>query len=249
MKVIIIVFVLNALFNNNIFAQQPVIRNINLYYKDRKAIINYDLKDFRAKESHYVELFFVDDKFNVHVPKKIFGDYGDSIYAGKNKQIQWALFDDKVDISNTLSPIILVDGVNKGGSQNVLLSMLIPGLGDYFVENPKNMVFKPYLRTLTVLGAITLGYIADQKRVKLVWKKWDDRTNTEMGWLYDNDYWLFSFDKEVFYFVGISVWIMDVIWVYAKGNENERLKMFSNYSTVVSYKNGFANISININLK
>ncbi|OFX22512.1 MAG: hypothetical protein A2041_07885 [Bacteroidetes bacterium GWA2_31_9b] len=248
MKAPILIITFQIIFLSNLFAQSAVIRNINLYYKDQKAIINYDLKDFKPNKNHNIELFFVDDNFNVKVPKKLFGDFGDSISTGKNKQIQWALFEDNINIANTLKPVILVDGLNKGGSNNIILSILVPGLGDYFVENPRNMIYKPYLRTLTVIGALTLGYIADQNRVKLVWKKWDSKINDEVGYLYDNDYWLFSFDKEIFYFVGISVWLMDVIWVYAKGNENEKLKLFTNYYPSISYKNGIANLGININL-
>ncbi len=248
MKALIIIISLEAIFISNIFAQAPVIRNLNVYYKDQKAIINYDLKDFKANKNHTIELFFVDEKFNVRIPRKIYGDIGDSIPAGKNKQIQWALFEDNVNFSSKLQPVILADGLNKGGSNSIFLSILVPGLGDYFVENPRNMVFKPYLRTITALGSIALGVIADQKRVKLVWKRWNYKTNSELGWSWVDDYWLFDFDKEIFYFVGISIWIMDILWVYSKGNQNERLKTFTKYNPSVSVSNGFTNFGLNIEI-
>ncbi len=249
MKKIFFYILCSCLFSSSIFSQEPVIKNLNLYYKDKNVIVNYDLKDFkRSKELHTIELFFVDDNFNVVVPHKISGDFGDSIMAGQDKQIKWAVFDDNVNITRKLRPIVLADGLNKGGSANVIWSFFVPGLGDYFVENPRNMIFKPYLKTLLFFGCVTLGYMADQNRIPLVWKEWDRTLMREVGFSYADDHWLFAFDKEIFYFAAASIWIMDLIWVYSKGNQNERLKVFTKFTPTVSKSKNFTNLGININL-
>jgi hypothetical protein len=239
-KAFIIIFLI--IITKLCFSQAPVIRNVFLYYKDQKVIVNYDLKDFKSSNKHHsVQLLFVDDQFNVRLPDKLTGDFGDSIVAGTNKQIEWAIFEDDVNISQELRPVLLADGLKKGGANNLLLSLFIPGLGDYFVENPRNMVFKPYLRTFASLSCITLGYLADKNRVDLVFKEWSTSQKRVVGWDNVTDYWLFKFDKEIFYFTGISIWLMDVIWVYAKGKQNEKLKIFSNYSPALSYNDGITN--------
>lgn len=253
MKRLLLSILIICLLLSNLSAQQePVIRNLNLYYKNKKALINYDLKDFkRSDKYHTIELLFVDRNFNVIVPEKITGDFGDTITAGKNKQIQWYIFDDDINISRQLKPIVLADGLRTGGSSNALWSVFVPGLGDYFVENPRNMVFKPYLKTILFFGSLSLAIIADQNRIPLTWKTWHRNILgdwSEFGYSHTYDYWLFKFDTETFLFTAASIWILDLIWVYAKGNQNERLKIFTKYKPAVTKNKDFTNVGLNINL-
>ena len=46
---------------------------------------------------------------------------------------------------------------------------------------------------------------------------------------------------------GVALWITDIIWVWVKGLENERLKMFSNYSFDSSVQNGITSFNLTVN--
>ena len=132
--------------------------------------------------------------------------------------------------------------IHNGGPVNALYSILIPGLGDYFVKDSRSMIIKPYMRTISTLGLVGLGIIASQKRemvpimsVRYINVRYDSNNDgaidgrdnlryTEVPIVIGKErkVWLFENDAEVFFITGIIMWGADVIWVFAKGTENEK---------------------------
>ncbi|MFO7969219.1 MAG: hypothetical protein R6U15_03790 [Candidatus Izemoplasmatales bacterium] len=256
------IILLSLLFVN---AQEPKVKNVDLKIENNKVLINYDLIGNKIKNNnHNIELFFIDDRYTIKVPKSLDGDIGEDINPGMNKTIEWEVFEDDISIAQKLQPKIIVNGIKKGGSKNAYLSMLVPGLGDYFVKDHREMIIKPYIRTISTLGLIGLGIYAGKERsqepmmsVKYKTERYDSNNDGVINY---NDItrtvevpiligtetknWLFPNDAEVFYISGAILWIADIVWVFAKGSENEKLKMFSNYSFDVKSHNGFTGFNL-----
>ena len=247
----LILFILLIFVQTLIIAQNSEVRNVNLDIKNNKVYISYDLIGDDVNNNN-VELFFIDDRYNVKVPKKLNGDIGKGIEFGTNKTIEWDVFKDNITIAQKLQPKIIVNGIQKGGPKNAFLSLLIPGLGDYFVKDHRKMIIKPYIRTAATLGLVASSIIANHNREKVDiygwsqsyrgWNASNDPIWTVIG--FDYNYWLFENDAEILLATGIALWLTDIIWVYAKGLENEKLKMFSNYSFNINSNNGFTGFSL-----
>lgn len=236
-------------FVSGINAQNTDVKNVNIEIKNNKVFVNYDLISNEPDKKNTVELFFIDDRFTVKVPKKINGDIGEGIEPGINKTIEWDVFEDNVAIAQKLQPKIIVNGIKKGGPKNAYLSMLVPGLGDYFVKDHRKMIIKPYIRTAATLGLVVTGIIANEKREEIeIWSytptsRWDLTPKISLIGT-ETKYWLFENDTEFLLAAGIALWVADIIWVYAKGLENEKFKMFSNYSFNINANKGITNFSL-----
>ncbi|OFX19465.1 MAG: hypothetical protein A2041_12000 [Bacteroidetes bacterium GWA2_31_9b] len=251
----IVLTLLSAFLISLTFAQTPKVKNLDLKIENNKVLFNYDLITKKTNEIQTIELFLIDDDFNIFVPKKIKGDFGTKVLPGENKQIEWDIYNDDLSISQKLKPKIIVNGIKKGGASNVVYSILVPGLGDYFVADHKDMIIKPYVRTITTLGVIGLGIYALMEREKVLemgWIKKDqsyfgDPTDVYWGETggYDYDNAFFSNDAELLLITGATLWIGDIIWVYIKGLENDKLRVFSNYSFGVEKGNPTIKYSIN----
>lgn len=241
---IILLFIVT---NISVYSQNAKVKNVDVDIDKNKIYVSYDLLATDTTDNH-IELFFVDDRFTVKVPEKLSGDIGNNVEPGLNRRIEWDIFHDDVEIAQKLQPKIVVNGIKKGGPKNALYSILIPGLGDYFVKDHKDMIIKPYYRTLFTLGTVGLGVMALQNRemVPMYSEKYDRATNSMKTIVIGTERknWLFENDAEIFLATGIAMWIGDIVWVYAKGSENEKLKMFSNFSLNGYTQSGYTNLSL-----
>ncbi len=224
----------------------PTVANMEIKEKDRKFIITYDITGSDENSSHRIEFYVIDNKGNIVFPDSLTGDIGNGITGGPDKRIVWDIFSEFDIVYGTFDPHIIINGHEgyniKGGPSNMFFSVLIPGLGDYFVEEQKDILLKPYLRTVASLGFITLGIIAGEKRdfIPPVWipehevigyhlvnHSWAFGPYIEPGHWADRghyEYWLFKGDKEVLVTAGAAIWLCDVIWVYLKGKKNKQLE-------------------------
>ena len=219
------------------FSQESLIKDINLDVKNSdEIIINYNLIDSQ-KISHFVDIVLIDNQNNIYIPENTFGSVGSNVKNGKNT-ISFSLLDQSFPLDQELTPSIILNHKIKNGPNASLLSALIPGLGDYYVENPKNMVIKPYFKTLAVGGMLALAFIAESKKEDVIY--YQDSTwvpegyysyrwrpahyNVETYKTNPKDYWLFKNDKEVFIGVAAGIWLFDIFWVYAKGQQNNRIR-------------------------
>jgi hypothetical protein len=218
-------------------AQRPVVaKDIQISVKQDKAVISYAIPYRKKKSAHLVQLSFVDEKNNVLWPTSVKGSVGPGIESGPRRTIEWDITDDYQQLSSMITPVIFVDGLsreysNTGGAKNALLSLMIPGLGDYFVADHRIMKFKPYLRTVSSLGLIAMGIYAGNQRYHAegeyqLFLKPD-------SWRYEGSdrffekyvegelqYLWFKGDQEVLISLGAVIWLADVIWVFAKGSNN-----------------------------
>ncbi len=220
-------------------AQHPAVaKEISISVKQNKAVISYDLHTRKENSSHLVQLSFIDEQNNVIWPSSLTGNVGANIQSGARRTIVWDITDDYQQMSSMITPVIFVDGLsrqysNTGGPKNALLSLVIPGLGDYFVADHRIMKFKPYFRTISSLSLIALGIYAGKQRFhaegeyKLFLKPdaWRYEGSDRFFEKYvegDLQYLWFKGDQELLISLGTAIWLADVVWVFAKGSNNQK---------------------------
>jgi hypothetical protein len=227
-----------------------VIENVHISTRDKKVIINYDLNCGTISDtlSHNIKLNFITKASTIETPQSISGDVGDNISCGKGKSVVWNVSEDMDILDEDLKPYLIVDrdlttDLIRGGSDNAFFSMLIPGLGDYFVSPGKEIKFKPYLRTASVAALIGTGIYAKRNRYTDISHTTVLRREGSYSTGYtlveetvdltgDTHYKFFRHDAEIFYTLGAALWIYDVFWVWTKGYQNGLMKKSINDSTV-----------------
>ena len=163
-----------------------------------------------------------------------------------------------------VTPMIFVDGISKefnraGGSGYAALSLIMPGLGDYFVADHRLMIFKPYLRTISSLGLIGLGIYAGEQRYRSEgeyisvlkpdsWRFTGDDRFMDVYQKGDLNYWLFKGDQELFITLGAVIWVSDIIWVLVKGSNNKKFlnELNSGSDFTLGYQNGGMGFKYNL---
>jgi hypothetical protein len=245
MKYLLLLFLLAGLtgVHQGLIAQNKKLKidNVEINVVNNKVQIFYDIKN-SIKDYHEVKLNFVNENFNPVFPYALSGDIGDSIAPGEGKMILWDISQDLPSLDSEIRPNVIVDskqslGFNGKGPEYALASLVVPGLGDYFVADLNDIKFKPYFRTASVYGFIALGVIAHNKR----WKEpdkvtlynvtgWRSSGSSEELWeerVYEvgkTHFWLFPGDSEIFLGAAAAIWIGDILWVAARGKVNKKLK-------------------------
>lgn len=213
-------------FNQN----RQGLSNIEFNLIDNQLIIDYNLNLSKGSEQEVLLVLWNSDH-SIMIPESLSGDFGKSIAPGANKQIQWNIVEDNALLSGRLKPELILksDFYQKKGSHSALYSLIIPGMGAYFVTDVNQMVFKPYLRTVTSLSFIGLGIKAsNMKSREALYSDWVNprtgKTEKRFHGYGPYNYWLFDYDSAVFLGLGLAIWIYDVIWVAHKGGRNDKLK-------------------------
>ncbi len=243
-----ILFSIFLLYTLPVFSQNTGIKNLNLKVVNDRVQIHYDLKGSPDKASrHKVDLLFVDENYNYYQPEYVTGDIGANIPEGKNKKIVWDVLQDDIRLSRRIRPEILVDFKRRGGPDNAFLSLLMPGLGDFFVEDLRKIDFKPYYRSALTAGLIGLGIKALDERIpsQVIRHEGDDDSvedqdyrNTSNIEYRDMKPWLFEGDGELFMGLGVMLWLYDIYWVYKKGSENRAINSVLRHTSVAANQNG-----------
>lgn len=235
------------------------IENIRTKMIDNHLEIMYDITESPEGSLHQVNLVMVDNRGNIIQPDSVYGDLGSTVEAGRDKLIIWEVYKEyDVIYGDFVAQVVLDPSVNKkhtGGPEYALLSMFVPGTGDYFVTNWKERRIKPYYKTAFTAGALGLSLAAYMNRATIppvmappgyyqsadappgekylyidhYWERFPEST----------DYWLFPHDAEIILGIGIASWLIDVFWVMGKGIENNRIRTeVLDHLSLAPYKNG-----------
>lgn len=221
----------------------PYSTNVSISVDQNRTVIHYKIKTKNPKDPHRIALQFLDESFNLIRPTMLSGDIGPVIPGFKDKTIIWDITNDMQLLGSKVTPVLFVNGKSKqfsntGGPGNAWLSLLVPGLGDYFVADRKIMTFKPYMRTTSSLGLIGLGFYAGSQRIPTVELRRFVKSNPQNFEGDDRYYYKefegdpincwFKWDKEVLLIAGATIWVADILWVLARGTNNDKfLKSFS----------------------
>jgi len=106
-----------------------------------------------------------------------------------------------------------------GGAGNMVLSMLLPGFGDHFVNEKDH--FTPLLVTAAFAGSVYMAYTT-MNAANLYY---DNYLSTRSQSVMDENYKLAIDNKkqhELYFGVASAIWLFDVIHVASKGSRNTK---------------------------
>jgi hypothetical protein len=106
-----------------------------------------------------------------------------------------------------------------GGAGNMVLSMLLPGFGDHFVNEKDH--FTPLLVTAAFAGSVYMAYTT-MNAANLYY---DNYLSTRSQSVMDENYKLAIDNKkqhEIYFGVASAIWLFDVIHVASKGSKNTK---------------------------
>ena len=208
------------------------VQNLSLDVSDNKLYVNYDLVGKKSDEPIMVHLFFYDSQYRIYYPKALGPEPKQLVKPGLNHSIVWDYSKEMKKIDIELHPYLIPGKIashNFGmGPEAALLSLAIPGLGNYFVTDTRTQLIKPWMKTISSFGLIALGSIAANDRyrdpplTKTIMVNGEEKVITwGMGkW----NYKYFNSDAEFLISAGLAIWLADVVFVAIKGNHNHKLK-------------------------
>jgi hypothetical protein len=223
-SLLILVF---TIFYGHASGQPPryEISNLKLDVSHNKLLIHYDFSAKGTTDPTIVNLYFYDQNYHFIKPRFISPDAKTLIAPGEKRQIEWDVTAEMKNLQSDITPLLIAGNPTKhrfgAGPEAGLLSLAIPGLGDYFVNNTRNQIIKPYIRTIAAYGLIYAGMIASRDRVRGQPSYTSDGGIWKMG---DYEYKYFKGDAEFLISLGLAVWVADIIYVVIKGHRNAALK-------------------------
>lgn len=119
-----------------------------------------------------------------------------------------------------------------GGAGNMVLSMMLPGFGDQFVNEKDH--FTPFLITAAFLGSGYMAYTTMNNANDFYDKYLNTRIQSEM-----DDFYTKAIDNrnqhQIYFGVASAIWLFDVIRVASKGARNTRMYQHKNVKLLPIY--------------
>jgi hypothetical protein len=218
---ILLVFTFFLLYQPCISQTKAQITDVDFHLEDRYIVVNYNLVGALPNEEMTIELKFITEKDEVITPKSVNTDIGTKVFGDGNKVIQWDVVADQIDLSGNLKASVTITSskILFKGPGNAFLSVLIPGLGGYFVD--KNNA-RSVLTTLSTVGFIGYGVYE-----KLQSNKYYADYNESITAIEIEDYYTKASDANHKYFiatrVAAGIWALDIIYVTFKGFHNRKV--------------------------
>ena len=232
-------------FVGKLFSQE--IKNVDFSIKEDLILIKYDLLNCPTDTKYDLNIFFVKKDGSQIKPITLSGDFL-NVTPGENKQITWLYKNETEDYEGELKLVVSIlqsHSINannqnnsevlksndynynipeetprvKGGGGNAVLSAILPGLGDHFVN--KSDHFTPILVSLAYLGAGYVSYDALQQANTF----YDTYLQVKTQSLMDENYakaMEFKTKHETFFAAAAAIWLFDVIHVSVKGIKNTK---------------------------
>jgi hypothetical protein len=215
------------------------IENVDLDIKNNIIVVKYDL--INEGENNYaydIRLRFRDEKDDFTTPRNPSGDLK-NVRPGTGKEITWNVLADNQEIKGNISAVVEIEGKHRyrsgervvGGPSNAFLSMLLPGLGDYFVNKyaDEKMSPDPLRKSLYIVPLAyylcMYGAISQYTQYK---KSYDEYHNATNQLLMDEHYKQANQKfqtSQALLGVAASAWLCDVIYVAARGFKNRKHQM------------------------
>jgi hypothetical protein len=138
------------------------IKEVDYRLENNLIIVQYNLISPSPAEKYTIGLRFISNTGQVVEPRSLSGDVGKNIEPGIGKVITWNFRDDRFEFSGMLKAVVTLTYEKKpaGGPSYVILSVIVPGLGGYFVEEDR---IRPVATTVSTLGLMTFGIIEKSK--------------------------------------------------------------------------------------
>ena len=215
-KISLLFFMLAFVFGSQ--AQQ--VQNVDFIVKDNILVVSYDLVGCLPKQLHDIKLSIICDGKTVDAVS-LSGDLK-KVSCGTSKKIEWNVLNDKTELKGKTQVTISISKTYstkvEGGPSNAFLSMLLPGVGDYFVSKPN--------KTWYYISALYLGsaYYACSNKIQSnkfydQYHKASLQNEMDVAYKQANDkYQTFQLMLGV---MG-AIWVADVVYVTIKGFKNRK---------------------------
>jgi hypothetical protein len=207
------------------------ITDVDFHLEDRYIVVNYNITGISPKEEVTVELKFITENNEPIIPKTMTGDVGKKMFGDGSKAILWDVVADQAVLSGNLkaSVTIVSSRVLYSGPGNAFLSILIPGMGGYFVDRNKA---RSVLTTMSTIGLIAYGVIQKTQANKYYGDYNASTTPADMDDLFSKA----NSAQHSYYIatrVGAGIWALDIIWVTFKGFHNKKVakSYYSSFNT------------------
>ncbi len=247
---IVCFYILIFLFINEIvmYAKEVQVEKVEFNFIGKKIVVNYNIANFKPTERFKLSLYFVTDNNDTILPVSLTGDIN-NIKGGIGKIITWDFLQDNAKINNVnIKAVVKIAAISEepGNPSNALLSLLVPGLGDRYVSNPRKAIIKPYFVTILAYGFIGAGiynsivksfYDYDQRHaiVAVDIQNFKNKANTAA--LYSN----------IYNGIGAAIWGSDIIYVLLKSEKKSNNKAKLSLTPIVNpYPNGLIAFSAKI---
>ena len=199
-------------------AQQ--VNNVKLTVEGDKIVVTYDIDDYSTRYLYDISITF--QSTTKITPFALSGDVGKDLTGGKNKKIVWDIYQDIDGLSGNLRADITVKEGTKlkhmGGPANAIKSLILPGLGDYWVYKNK---WHPILMHAAAIGCISGFFIsdADSKDNYSLYLK--SQSQGEMDKYY-SDYKGNIQARNFFLVMAGAIYVYDISFVIVNGVLNKR---------------------------
>jgi hypothetical protein len=243
-------YLLIFLFFNGIgiYAKEIRIEQVDFNYVMKKIVVNYNIVNFKPTERFQLKLFFITEFNDTIFPVSLTGDLN-KIKGGTDKTITWDFFQDNAKINNVnIKAVVEIAYISDepGGPSNALLSLLVPGLGDRYVSNPRKSIIKPYFVTILAYGFIGAGifngieksyydYDKNHAVVPANIQNFNNKSEQEALYLY------------IYTGIGAAIWGTDIVYVLLKSKKKSDNKPKLSLMPIVNpCPNGFMALSLKI---
>lgn len=196
------------------------ITDVDFHLEDRYIIINYNIVGSLPKEEMTIDLKFITENNDQIIPKTTTGDIGTKLFGEGAKTILWDIVADQVIFSGNIKASVTITSskILYSGPGNAFLSIIIPGLGGYFVDKNKTM---SVLKTLSIVGFATFGLTQKIESDKSYEEYLASTKLTELDGLY-NKANKAHHNSVLAMRVAAGIWAFDIIYVTFKGINNRK---------------------------
>lgn len=137
------------------------ITNVSLRYNGDQVVISYDLNGSNTKNLFDVSVKLYRSKTDQIEAVRFTGDIGKSIASGTNKKAVWQVKVDNEKVSDYVYAVVeATPALNIPMGKHLLKSTLLPGLGEYRLDNHNLHIYKSVLGYGAIAGAIALNMSA-----------------------------------------------------------------------------------------
>ena len=205
------------------------IENVDFEVSNYSITIKFDLINCPDNKIYNLNVFFTKADGTTITPKSITSLIG--IYPGRDKVLIWDFKDDKIEFTGDLSVSVGITNSEpippppaiKHGPGNAMLSLLLPGWGDFYVNKIDKT--SPILISALYLGSAYMAY-SSFNDVNI---KYDNYLNATQQSVMDENYSAATSSlsqSQMFSGIAAAILIYDVIHVIVKGNKNVKNNTF-----------------------
>jgi hypothetical protein len=206
------------------------IDNVDFEVSNYSIKIKFDLINCPDNTIYNLNVFFTKADGTKIIPKSISTLNG--IYPGRDKGLIWDFKNDKIEFTGDLSVTVGIANSEpippppaiKHGPGNAMLSLLLPGWGDFYVNETDKT--SPILISALYLGSAYMAYSSFNN----VNTKYDIYLKATQQSVMDENYNAATSSlsqSQMFSGIAAAILIYDVIHVIVKGNKNVKNNTFS----------------------